>query len=55
MLAASLIQLTAVPFVILARRWALWIALISALAHVAAAVRSWPTRWRWEWPCSSST
>lgn len=38
MLAVSLIQLTAVPFVILARRWALWIALISALAHVAAAV-----------------
>ena len=38
MLAISLIQLTAVPFVILARRWALWVALLSALAHVVAAI-----------------
>jgi hypothetical protein len=38
MLAVSLIQLTAVPFVLLARRWALWIAVISVLAHAAAAV-----------------
>ena len=38
MLAVSLVQLSSVPFVILTRRWALWVAVLSALAHMVAAV-----------------
>jgi hypothetical protein len=38
MLVVSRVQLTSAPFVFLARRWALWVGVISAIAHIAAAI-----------------
>jgi hypothetical protein len=38
MLAVSLVQLMAAPGVLLARRWALWVGLISVAGHIAAAI-----------------